>query len=104
MVDEEDDWLETVGEVVFTLKHKIYNWIKEVEDDNKSKSRKSSSKKSSGRSSKKSSSFLKTKSSRSSLGKTSMRERALEGKLRMAECQKPHSQKKSMLPSVMPRN
>ena len=32
VVDEEDDWLETFDEVVFTPKHKIYNWIKEVED------------------------------------------------------------------------
>ena len=32
--NEEDDRSETVNEVVFTQKHKIYNWIKEVEDDN----------------------------------------------------------------------
>ena len=69
VVDEEDDWFETVDEVVFTQKHKIYIWIKEVEDDNKSRSSRTSSKKSSGRSSKKSSSSSKTKSSRSSLEK-----------------------------------
>ena len=85
MVDKEDYWFETVDEVAFTQKHKIYNWINEVEDDNKSRSSRSSSKKSSGRSSKKSSSSSKTKSSRSSLGKTSVRERALEDKLKMAE-------------------
>ena len=85
VANEEDDWFETVDEVVFTQKHKIYNWIKEVEDDNKSRSSRSSSKKSSGRSSKKSSSSSKTKSSRSSLEKTSVRERALEEKLKMAE-------------------
>ena len=69
VVDEEDGWFETVDEVVFTQKHKIYIWIKEVEDDNKSRSSRTSSKKSSGRSSKKSSSSSKTKSSRSSLEK-----------------------------------
>ena len=37
-VVDEDDWFETVDEVVFTQKHKIYNWIKEVEDDDKSRS------------------------------------------------------------------
>ena len=36
--DEEDDWFETVDEVVFTQKHKIKNWIKEVEDNNKLRS------------------------------------------------------------------
>ena len=84
MVNEEDDWFETIDEVVFTQKHKIYNWIKEVEDGNKSRSS-SSSKKSSGRSSKKSSRSSKTNSSRSSIGKTLVRERALEEKLKMTE-------------------
>ena len=84
MVNEEDDWFETIDEVVFTQKHKIYNWIKEVEDGNKSRSS-SSSKKSSGRSSKKSSRSSKTNSSRSSIGKTSVRQRALEEKLKMTE-------------------
>ena len=84
MVNEEDDWFETIDEVAFTQKHKIYNWIKEVEDGNKSRSS-SSSKKSSGRSSKKSSRSSKTNSSRSSIGKTSVRERALEEKLKMTE-------------------
>ena len=32
VVHEEDDWFETVDEVAFTQKHKIYNWIKEVEE------------------------------------------------------------------------
>ena len=85
VVDEQDDWFEAVDEIVFTQKRKIYNWIKEVEDDNKSRSSRSSSKKSSGRSSKNSSSSSKTKLSRSSLGKTSVRETALEEKLKMAE-------------------
>ena len=85
VVNEEDDWFETVDEIVFTQKHKIYNWIKEIEDDNKSRSSRSSSKKSSWRSSKKSSSSSKTKSSRSSLETTSVRKRALEEKLKMAE-------------------
>ena len=84
VVNEEDDWFETIDEVVFTQKHKIYNWIKEVEDGNKSRSS-SSSKKSSGRSSKKSSRSSKTNSSRSSIGKTLVRERALEEKLKMTE-------------------
>ena len=85
VVDEEDDWSGTVDEVVFTQKHKIYNWFKEAEDDNKARSSRSSSKKSSGRSSKKYSSSSKTKSSRRSLGKTSVRQRALDEKLKMAE-------------------
>ena len=85
VVNEEDDWFETVDEVVLTQKQKIYNWIKEVEDDNRSRSSRSSSITSSGRSSKKSSSSSKTKSSRSSLGKTPVREMVLEEKLKMAE-------------------
>ena len=48
VVNEED---ETVHDVLFTQKHRIYNWIKEVEADNKSRSSRSSSKESSGRSS-----------------------------------------------------
>ena len=104
VVDEQDDWFEAVDEVVFTQKRKIYNWIKEVEDDNKSRSSRSSSKKSSGRSSKNSSSSSKTKLSRSSLGKTSVRETALEEKQHWQSYrQKPRSQKKSMLPSATPR-
>ena len=55
LVNEEDDWFETVDEVVFTPKHKIYNWITEVKDDNKSRSSRNSSE----RSSRKSSSFQK---------------------------------------------
>ena len=85
MVHEKDDWFETVDEVVLTWKDNIYNWIKEVEEDNESRSSRSSSKKSSGRSSMKSSSFSKTKSSNSSLGKTSVRVRSKEEKLKMAE-------------------
>ena len=27
-VVDENDWFETVDEVVFTQKHKMYNWIK----------------------------------------------------------------------------
>ena len=41
VVNEEDDWFETIDEVVFTQKHKICNWIKEVEDESKSRSRRS---------------------------------------------------------------
>ena len=85
VINEEDDWFETVDEVGFTQKHKVYNWIKEVEDDNKSRSSRSSSKKSTWRSSKKSSSSSKAKSPRSSFGKTSVRETALEEKLKIAE-------------------
>ena len=85
VVDEEDDWFETADELVFTPKHKIYNWIKEVEDEKKSRSSRRSSKKSPRRSSKKSSSSSKTKWSRNSPGKTSVRERVLEEKLKMAE-------------------
>ena len=44
--DDKDDWFEAIDEVDFTQKHKIYNWIKEVVDDNKSRYSKSSSKKS----------------------------------------------------------
>ena len=69
---------------VFTQKFKVYNWIKEAEDDDKSRYSRNSSKKSSGRSSKKSSSSSKTKSSRSPLGKISVK-RAMEEKPKTAE-------------------
>ena len=46
MIDDKDDWFEAIDEVGFTQKHKIYNWIKEVVDDNKSRYSKSLSKKS----------------------------------------------------------
>ena len=44
VLNEEDDWFETVDEVAFTQNHKIYNWIKGVKDNNKSRSSRSSSK------------------------------------------------------------
>ena len=46
MIDDKDDWFEAIDEVEFTQKHKIYNWIKEVVDDNKSRYNKSLSKES----------------------------------------------------------
>ena len=48
----EENWFETIDEVLFTQKHKIYNWMKEVENDNKSVKSSRNSKNSSGRSSK----------------------------------------------------
>ena len=37
MYEGEENWFETIDEVVFTQKHKkMYNWMKEVENDEKS--------------------------------------------------------------------
>ena len=30
----EENWFEAVDEVVFTQKHKVYNWMREAENDN----------------------------------------------------------------------
>ena len=76
---------EAVDEVVFTQKHKVYNWGREAENDNKSNRLSRSSKRPSDRSSKKSSHSSKSKSSKDSSGKASLEQRALEDKLKMAE-------------------
>ena len=81
----EENWFEEVDEVVFTQKHKMYNWMREAENDNKSNRSSKSSKRSSDRSSKKSSHSSKSKSSEGSSGKASLEQRALEGKLKIAE-------------------
>ena len=81
----QENWFEAVEEVVFTQKHKVYNWMREAENDNKSNKSSRSSKRSSDRSSKKSSHSSKSKSSEGSSGKASLEQRALEGKLKIAE-------------------
>ena len=81
----EENWFEEVDEVVFTQKHKMYNWMREAENDNKSNRSSKSSKRSSDRSSKKSSHSSKSKSSKGSSGKASLEQRVLEDKLKMAE-------------------
>ena len=85
MHEGEENWFETIDEVVFTQKHKIYNWMKEVENDNKSVKSSRSSKNSSGRSSKGSSHSSRSNSSKPSCGRTSIEAIALEEKLKMAE-------------------
>ena len=82
MHEGEENWFETIDEVVFTQKHKIYNWMKEVENDNKSVKSLRSSKNSSGRSSKGSSRFSSSNSSKNSCGRTSIEAIALEEKLK----------------------
>ena len=84
MHEGEENWFETIDEVVFTQKHKIYNWMKEVENDNKSVKSSRSSKNSSGRSSKGSSHSSRSNSSKNSCGRTSIEAIALEEKLKMA--------------------
>ena len=84
MHEDEENWFETIDEVVFTQKHKIYNWMKEVENDNKSVKSSRNSKNSSGRSSKGSSRSSRSNSSKNSCGRTSIEAIALEEKLKMA--------------------
>ena len=71
----EENWFEEVDEVVFTQKHKMYNWMREAENDNKSNRSSRSSKRSSDRSSKKSSHSSKSKSSEGSSGKASLEQK-----------------------------
>ena len=85
MHEGEESWFETIDEVVFTQKHKIYNWMKEVENDHKSVKYSRSSENSSGRSSKGSSHSSRSNSSKNSCGRTSIEAIALEEKLKMAE-------------------
>ena len=89
-VENEEDWFDTIDEEVFTQKHKIHNWMRSCEEDDKrseksGRSRKSSSKgshKSSDKGSKKS---LKSSSSGKSSAKSSVEQMAIEDKLKMAE-------------------
>ena len=107
VVTEEHDWFETINEVVFIHTHKIYNWIKEVEDDNKSRSSRSSAKKSSRTSTKKSrTKFFKNQVIKKLPWKNiSERESTERGtKKWQSYWQKPHSQKKSMLSFAMLRS
>ena len=84
MHEGEENRFETIDEVVFAQKHNIYNWMKEVENDNKSVKSSRSSKNSSGRSSKGSSHSSRSSSSKNSCGRTSIEAIALEEKLKMA--------------------
>ena len=92
VVSEED---ETVHDVLFTQKHRIYNWIKETEAGSKSRSSRNSSKESSGGSSKKSSSSSKNKAIKK-LPRKNINEGESTGRKT-----KNHSQKKSMLSFVV---
>ena len=67
---------------MFTQKHKVYNWMREAENDNKSNRSSRSSKRSSDRSSKKSSHSSKSRSSEGSSRKASLEQRAFEDKLK----------------------
>ena len=79
MIDDKDDWFQTLDEVLFAQKHITYNLINQVEDYNKSRSSRSSSKKS-GRISKKSSISSKNKLSRNFHSKKPMKGGELEEK------------------------
>ena len=81
----EENWFEAVDEVVFTQKHKVYNRMREAENDNKSDRSSRSSKRSSDRSSKKSSHSSKSRLSEGSSRKASLEQRVLEDKLKIAE-------------------
>ena len=75
----EENWFGAVDEVVFTQKHKAYNWMREAENDNKSNRSSRSSKRSTDRSSKKSSHSSKSKSSEGSSGKASLEQKSFRG-------------------------
>ena len=72
----EIQWLEAVNEMVFSFKHRVYNWVRENEENKKPSSKPTAKSRSSGRS-------LRTRPT-SSL-KSSTKERAIKQKLKMAE-------------------
>ena len=82
-IDEEyseELWFKDIDEDVCAFKHKIYNWLKEVEKE--SKEEKGSKKSSRSGSSKRSS-----RSSKSGSSSSSVKERAIKEKMRVAELQ-----------------
>ena len=77
----DEEWFEEVDERVFTVKHKVYNWLKEAETELSSKklySRKGSKSMNSGSSGK-------TKLSNSSGRSRCSKERAMEENAKLAE-------------------
>ena len=81
LLSEEDQhadnqWFEDVDKMVFSFKHRVYNWIRENEENKKLSSEYSAKSRSSGRSSG-------TRSTSSS--KSSTKERVIKQKLKMAE-------------------
>ena len=77
---DDEDWFEEVGERVFAFKHKVHQWLKQVELEHENGSR-SSSKSSKSKKSSASRSSGKTKSSSSGSSKN----RAMEQKAKFAE-------------------
>ena len=82
----EEDWFDRIDENVCTHKHKIHNWIRTCEVDDRKSEKSGSSKRSSSKSSHKSSDRGSKKSSKSEKSpKLSVKQMAIEDKLKMAQ-------------------
>ena len=85
-LEHEEDWFDRIDENVCTHKHKIHNWIRTCEVDDRKSEKSGSSKRSSSKSSHKSSDRGSKKSSRSEKSsKSSVKQMAIEDKLKMAQ-------------------
>ena len=79
---KEDGWFDEIGNQVFSFKRKITCWLKNAEEENKSKSSPRCSRSSASKTSKGSKT---SKESRPSRGSKSSKEKELEDKIRVAE-------------------
>ena len=86
----DDDWFDKLDEKVFSIKHKIHGWLKDVEKESEAitaVSRRRAASRTSRSISSRSSSGKSTKSSRSSAGRsnTSIKDQAIIEKMKVAE-------------------
>ena len=88
-LEHDEDWFDKIDENVCTHKHKIHNWIKTCEVEDRKSEKSGSSKRSSSKSSHKSSDRGSKKSSKSGSSgkssKSSVKQMAKEDKLKMAQ-------------------